>query len=240
MRALPASLDYADIKVRSSARLFGTDMSDPGLLQVTATVSIYDSPDDNDAPVAGIEGIGLDVITLGNGDTEIVILRAEGLVLDLHRIENAYDILDARSQELEAYGCLLDLGGNGGLHPELESMLESPFSQHLVIAERVRVAPAWRGAGGVGRYLAARLLPCVCAQPAVVATEPFPLDVPRDESGEADDAVTGPALRQVERTWKSIGFQPYKNGIWIMDPGLSKHERAVARLERSLGLQHPA
>jgi len=48
--------------------------------------------------------------------------------------------------------------------------VSAPFSQHVVIAERVRVAPAWRGAGSVGRYLAARMLPCVCAQPAVVAT----------------------------------------------------------------------
>jgi hypothetical protein len=211
-------------------------MSDPGLLQVSATVSIYDSPDDDDTAVTGIEGIGLDVIEMASGDTEIIILRAEGLILDLDRIENAYDTLDARSQELEAYGCLFDLGGSGGLHPDLEDMLEAPFSQLVVIAERVRVAPAWRGTGGIGRYLAARLLPYVCPQAAVVATEPFPLDVPRDMSGRADEVAVEPALRQVERTWKSIGFQPYKNGIWIMDPGAGEHERAVARLERSLAL----
>jgi hypothetical protein len=40
---------------------------------------------------------------LDDGGTEITIRRAEGLVLDLDRIENPYETLDAFSEELEAY-----------------------------------------------------------------------------------------------------------------------------------------
>lgn len=104
----------------------------------------------------------------------------------------------------------------------------------LAIIKRARVAPAWRGLGGVGRYLTARLIPWMFPDAAVVALKPFPLDVPRDEHGTADAAVLGPVLRKIERTWHSIGFEPHKNDIWIMDPNSSKHEDAVSKLERNL------
>jgi hypothetical protein len=156
-------------------------------------------------------------------------------VLDLERVENPYESLDANSQELEAYGCLFDLGG-GGLHPDLEHMLQAPFGEHVVIAERVRVAPAWRGLGGVGRYLAGRLFRQMCCDPVVVATQPFPLDVTRDDRGNTDDAAMKPAVKQVRRTWKSIGFQPYKGDIWILDPSAGRHEQAMTKLEQRLSL----
>jgi hypothetical protein len=57
-RPLPASLEYPELRVHSTAKLFGTDMDDPGLTRVTGTVNIIDIPDDEDQPLAGIEGIG--------------------------------------------------------------------------------------------------------------------------------------------------------------------------------------
>jgi hypothetical protein len=200
----------------------------------TGPVSIHDMSDDEE-PLAGIEGIGLRVTKDHQESTEITILQAEGLVLDLDRIEDPYDSLDADSQELEGYGCLFDLD-RGGLNSDLEEKLEVSSSSHVVIAERVRLAPAWRGLGGVGRYLVSRVLPWVSAHPAVVATQPFPLDVPRDAEGNVDDATFKPALKAIQRTWRSIGFEPYKGDIWIMDPNARKHERAVARLERKLNI----
>ena len=156
-------------------------------------------------------------------------------MLDLRQVQNPYESLDADSQELEAYGCLFDLG-HGGLHPDLENMLQIPLGEHVVIAERVRVAPAWRGLGGVGRYLASRLFRQMCCDPVLVATQPFPLDITRDDQGDTDETALKPALRQIQRTWKSIGFRPYKGDIWILDPSDSKHERAITRLEQRLGL----
>lgn len=115
-------------------------------------------------------------------------------------------------------------------------MLEAPFGDQVVIGERVRIAPAWRGRGGAGRYLAGRLFRQMCTDPLVVATQPFPLDITGDDEGNADEATLQPALRQIERTWKSTGFQPYKNDIWILDPSASEHQLAMTRLEQQLGL----
>jgi hypothetical protein len=233
-RPLPASLDYAELHVDGTAKLFGTDMDDPGLTQMRGTVSIFDFPKDEGGPSAATEGIGLSITQRVDG-AEITILQAEGIVLDLDRVEDPYDSLDAASAELEEFGCLLDSDG-GGLHPDLEHMLEAAFGRHILIVEHVRVAPAWRGFGGVGRYLAGRLLPLMCCDAAVVALKPFPVDVPRDERGNADEAALRKGLVQIRRAWKSIGFQLYRGDIWIMDPGANKHERAMARLERQLGL----
>jgi hypothetical protein len=84
------------------------------------------------------------------------------------------------------------------------------------------------GLGGVGRYLFGRMLPLICCDPVVVAVQPFPLDVARDEEGNADKESLKKGLVQIRRTWRSIGFQAYMNDIWVMDPNSSKHERALA------------
>jgi hypothetical protein len=71
----------------------------------------------------------------------------------------------------------------------------------------------------------------------VVAGKPFPLDVKRDDHGTVDDATFKPALKRIQRVWKSIGFEPYHDGSWILDPTASKHERAMIRLERKLNIR---
>ena len=236
-RTLPAGLDYADIQLRSHARLFGTDMDDPGLLRFTAAVVIHEYPDDEEESVAEVEGIGLSVTSNDDGSADITIFRAEGLILDRYQVECVVESLDADSAELLDYACLFDPDGSNELHPDLESQLQFPVGSHIAILERARVAPAWRGCGGVGRYLAGRVLSWVSPGATVVAAQPFPLDSKRDEHGTVDDATFKPALKAIQSVWKSIGFEPYHGDIWILDPSASKHERSMARLERKLKIR---
>jgi hypothetical protein len=237
-RTLPASLAYARINLQSEAKLFSHEPDDdPGVLKVRATVSIPDFaddalPEDESARAADIEGIALSIAPVNGGDKELTILHADGVLLDLYQIEDAFETLDASSAELLEFACLLD-SESREFHPDLEELLCMPTGS-LAIIERVRVAPAWRGLGGLGRYLTARLIPWMFPDAAVVALKPFPIDVPRDDHGTADKTALGPALKQVERTWHSIGFERYKNGIWIMDPNATAHENAVADLEEKL------
>jgi hypothetical protein len=232
-RSLPASLDYAEIRIHAAAKLFGSHEDDPGLVRISGTVIVPDLHDEDEEPISSIEGIGLEVVD--GATAEITILRAEAVVLDLGRIKYLFETLDADSEELLRYSCLFDFKGGEGLHPDLEETLEG-FGEHVVIAKRVRLAPAWRGFGGVGRYLFGRMLPLMCCDPVVVAAQPFPLDVDRDERGNAEKAALKRGLAQTRRIWKSIGFEPYKDDIWIMDPNLVKHDRALTRLERKLRL----
>lgn len=200
-------------------------------MRVSGTVSIPDLHDENEEPISSVAGIGLSVV--GDATEEITILRADAVVLDLGRIEYLFETLDADSAELLHYSCLF--GSEGGLHPDLEENLEG-FGEHVVIATRVRLASAWRGLGGVGRYLFGRMLPLICCDPVAVAAQPFPLDVDRDENGVVKKAALKRGLAQTRRVWKSIGFEPYKDDIWIMDPNSAKHDRVLNRLERKLKL----
>jgi hypothetical protein len=211
-------------------------MDDPGLLRFTATVAIHEYPEDEEDSVAAIDGISLSM-TSDNGVKDMTVFRADGLVLDLCRVENVVESLDADSAELVKYACLFDPDRDNELHPDLESRLELPVGPHVVILERARVASAWRGCGGVGRYLTGRVLSWVSQSAVVVAAQPFPLDVKRDGRGAVDDANFKPALKAIQRTWRSIGFEPYQDDIWILDPTASKHERAMVRLERKLDIR---
>ncbi|WP_410583766.1 hypothetical protein [Amycolatopsis sp. lyj-108] len=78
-----------------------------------------------------------------------MIFEANGLTIDLQHVDDVHDALDARSGR--------DQFGFVTLQNGLEDQIQS-LGSHVVIIDRVRLAPAWRGLGGVGRLLTARLL----------------------------------------------------------------------------------
>jgi hypothetical protein len=51
-----------------------------------------------------------------------------------------------------------------------------------------------------------------------------------------DPALLEPAVEQVRRVWSSIGFRPFTERIWIMDPHRVEHSKALVRIGRRLGL----
>ena len=166
----------------------------------------------------------------------MTILQANGLVIDLWRVQDIFDALDARSQD---YANFIPMFGERGpygeveLIEELEDSLELGGSQ-VVILDRVRLAPAWRGCGGIGRLLTIRLLHWLCDDPRAVFLKPFPIDL--DEDQQKDDAVFRKAMTTVRRTWKSIGFQPFSDDIWVLDPRTGSYERTVKKLSMQFGL----
>ncbi|OLZ57589.1 hypothetical protein BS330_14880 [Amycolatopsis keratiniphila subsp. nogabecina] len=99
---------------------------------------------------------------------------------------------------------------------------------------RVQLAPAWRGLGGVGRLLTARLLRWICTDPRLVAVLPFPIDL--DRGLLKDDSIFEPALEKVRRTWAALGFQPATDQLWIMDPADGAHESTITSSMHTLAL----
>ena len=55
-RSLPASLDYAEIRINTAAKLFGSNEDDPGLARICGTVSIPDLHDEDEEPITSIDG----------------------------------------------------------------------------------------------------------------------------------------------------------------------------------------
>lgn len=195
-------------------------MDDPGTMDWWGSASISDWPiDDDDREAVDPEeskqsGVALSTEDIGDGGLRMTILQAHGLVIDLWRIQSIYDALDARSQDYA--GFIPMFGGRGrygqlDLVDELEESL-NPGGSQVVILDRVQLAPAWRGCGGVGRLLTIRLLHWLCDDPRAVALKPFPIDL--DEDQKQDKAVFQEAMTTVRRTWKSIGFEPFSDDIW--------------------------
>jgi hypothetical protein len=122
-------------------------------------------------------------------------------------------------------------GSDGELVPELDERL-APLGNSLVIIDRAQLAPAWRGLGGVGKLLMGQLLPWICSDARAVALHPFPIDLGKEQG--KDNATFTTALDKVKRTWGSIGFAPFTEDVWIMDPARVDHDNAMKELRKKL------
>lgn len=148
--------------------------------------------------------------------------EAGGLLVDL---QNAGDVVgELRSHTgFAAFGALFagpDGSGCGRLAERLDGSVTAAGSQ-VVLIGHVVLAPAWRGRGGIGRLLVSRMLQWLCAEPGLIAVAPFV-------------ASPDPAPHHSRRTWASLGFRPYDNHVWILDPATSDHDDAVIDIEARL------
>jgi hypothetical protein len=62
-----------------------------------------------------------------------------------------------------------------------------------------------------------------------VTTHPYPIDIPDDERDDTAREAREKAV--VQRTWQSLGFEPFREDLWVMQPHLRAHEDAVKCLE---------
>ncbi|MEV6727651.1 hypothetical protein [Streptomyces sp. NPDC051364] len=229
---LLSCLDRLQLRFDSAAPLVATDAhDDPAVLEWScrAVLPLWD-PDDDEAAAENSRLLtpGVSLADKNEGDgRELTILAMSGITLDLWHIGRIYDSLDSRDADYEHFAPLFNKSGDLGLHPDLEECLVN--GAHVVIIDRARIAPAWRGLGGVGRLLISRLLRWVAGRAAIVATHPYPIDIPIDERD--DEAREAREKAPVQRCWQSLGFEPFREDVWVMQPHLRAHEDAVKRLE---------
>ncbi len=230
------SLNRLELRFDSAASLVASDAhDDPATLEwgCRAVLPLWE-PDDEEAVAdnARLLGPGVSLAQTFQGQRqELTILSMSGLTLDLWRIGHIYASLDSRDADYEHFAPLFDKSGDLGLHSDLEECLVS--GTHVVIIDRARIAPAWRGLGGVGRLLIGRMLRWVASQAALVATHPYPIDIPVDEWDDRTRETREKTV--VQRTWQSLGFESFREDLWVMRPHLSAHDDAVERLEAAFG-----
>ncbi|HEY5988569.1 MAG TPA: hypothetical protein VIV12_19635 [Streptosporangiaceae bacterium] len=237
--ALRGQLTDVRLEVGGEASLAGSDADDPGTMDWwgEATLSVWPEDDDSSTAWWDHSGTALSTAAMDGGGRKLTVLRACGLIVNLWAVENVYDALDARSQDYAGFLPMFGQRGSFGqveLAPELDDMLGLGGGR-VVILDRVRLAPAWRGLGGIGRLLIARLLRWVSDDARVVALKPFPIELDEQECG--DPAIFNKALARVRRTWRSLAFEPFTDDIWIMDPHMNAHGRAVRKIAKRLGLR---
>ncbi|MEU6129551.1 hypothetical protein ABZ805_10300 [Saccharopolyspora sp. NPDC047091] len=236
-RSLLAQLDYVELAVSGRTSVVGSDLTDPGVMDWSAAATIRDPSDEVGTELESdlrVDGIALSTTTTADHGQVLTLFEADGIIIDLTRADDVFDALDARSADDAHFLPLFDgETGFSEIAEELDATLEIGASRVLIV-HRVRIAPAWRGLGGVGRLLIGRTLAWMCTGSELVAVNPFPIDLGPHVS--RDGELFADSLRQVQRTWASIGFNPFKDDIWIMDPALGAHERAIAEISRELGL----
>ncbi|NEA77144.1 hypothetical protein [Streptomyces sp. SID13588] len=232
---LLSHLDRLRLRFGSEASLVATGaQDDPATLEwsCSAVLRLWE-PEDAEmaAENAALLTPGVSLSQMERSEcTELTIFTMSGLTLDLWRIGHIYDSLDSRSADYEHFARLFDESGDLGLHPDFEECLIS--GTHVTIIDRARIAPAWRRQGGVGRLLIAHLLRLVAGRTAVVATHPYPIDIPEEERD--DEARKVREMAAVQRTWRSLGFEPFREDLYVMQPHLRAHEDATKRLEQAL------
>jgi GNAT superfamily N-acetyltransferase len=150
----------------------------------------------------------------GLRDKRIPIGSCEIVFVDLTRVAmaraNALRLLESHPGGVlkVAEEVLTDSGDN--FVPELQEHCDMTLCSQLLILDRVRVVPQWRG-HGLGPIIAAHVIDVLASQHTLTACYPAPVE---------GDAVSGPgrarAMDALGRTWAKVGFEPFRNDIWVL------------------------
>ena len=163
------------------------------------------------------------------GVVDLVVATCTGLTIGLDHAAEAAEVLDS-FVDYSHFQPLLAPERPGGLAEDVERW--AGRGERLVLLDRVELAPAWRGMGGVGRLVVARLLRWIATDTRLVALQPFPTQF----SGAGDAPGFEEARTKVQQVWGSIGFAPCRHHIWCIDPASATLVDALARLEDGLGV----
>ncbi|MFF4012763.1 hypothetical protein [Streptomyces sp. NPDC001717] len=103
-----------------------------------------------------------------------------------------------------------------GLHwsPAFEERIDVPAGD-LLIMDRVRIEPQWRGFG-IGALAAAEAIRRLASGCCAVACEP----APTDGDYENDEPGYQAARAKIAKVWESVGFAKFSDGIYLLDPAL--------------------
>ncbi|MET7991945.1 hypothetical protein ABZU76_13625 [Amycolatopsis sp. NPDC005232] len=211
-------LGRARMTVGTTTSLTGDTLSSSGVAVWSGEASVTIASADR----ADADAAFLSEFRAADGSVTGTFFEAGGLLVDL---QNADDVVGELGSHrgFTAFGVLFgepDGSGYGRLSETLDGSITASGS-HVVLIGHVVLAPAWRGSGGVGRLLTSRLLQWLCAEPCLIAVAP-------------SVNIRGRVPCRARRIWASLGFHPYDNDIWILDPATSDHDDAVFDLETRL------
>lgn len=147
-------------------------------------------------------------------------------VADRYRGANLVISFDNLSADLYRIARTLYDPETGDVRDDLADLLALPGK--TIIVDKVTIDRRLRG-HGLGVYLTGLALDYLSHGAGVIALFPGPLE--RDDHTDYEQACAN-----LGRAWSRIGFEPYSDGTWILDPGLTTLDNALRR-ERER-LQH--
>ncbi|WP_159054303.1 hypothetical protein [Streptomyces sp. AS58] len=167
-----------------------------------------DEDEDSRAPAAGTE-VG-----------HLILWRLRDYAGD-----NRWEAADAESGDLEVIAStVLGRSGHDGYSAAFEEAVTHPVGD-LLLLDRVSLNKAWRGFG-LGPVLAAEAIRRLFAGCCAVAVYPAMGEYPEDRE-QVTEAYRRQAKKKIAALWQSIGFRPFRRGVWLLDTALREPEELL-------------
>lgn len=153
------------------------------------------------------------------------------LVVDLLTCPDPWGALDSSNDSIAHIGDTVFDANTGQLSERLDGVLGRAGHRVLVL-DRVELEPAWQG-HNVAALLAAEALDHLRTGCRVALCLPGPLDRTGVSAEEYDEAV-----RRMQGVWKQVGFRPFDDGVWLLEPSGGTLDERLASLREQLGVGH--
>lgn len=199
--------------------------ADPHRIELSYTHR-HDLFDDADDPE--IWHVRADTYTDDNDEPDCHVADLELVLIDPYRTSDAFVVLDSHDADLGLIAATVLDPTTGGLNPGLEAGLE-PHGSRLVVLHDVQLHPEWRGFG-IGVLLAGLAIKRLSGGCQAALCYPAPLDWPED----ADPAQWQAAVAALSHLWSQLGFEHFRNGVYVLDLALVTLDEAVQRLQQRL------
>ncbi|AWZ09217.1 hypothetical protein DRB96_37620 [Streptomyces sp. ICC1] len=164
------------------------------------------------------------------GDGEVPAAGSEIGHLILWRLrdytgDNRWEAADAESGDLEVIvSAVLGRSGRAGYSAAFEKAVQHPVGD-LLILDRVSLDKAWRGFG-LGPALAVEAIRRLSGGCCAVAVYPAMGEYPEDRA-QVTEAYRLEVKKKIAALWESIGFQPFRQGVWLLDTALRLPEELM-------------
>jgi GNAT superfamily N-acetyltransferase len=205
----PAATDLSGIElVLSTGRVLGERPAGIAHWTVTAV-----APGSTDAPEVGAGLVG-------------EIGRLQLLAIDLVRCADPWGALDASNADVAHIGDTVFDMNTGQLADRFDQRL-SRRGTWVLLLDYVELAPEWQ-ARNVAALLVAESLDQLCRACRVVLGLPGPLE----RRPGLSDEQHAEAVRRMQAMWSRVGFVPFEENVWFLDPNVGTLEQNLRTLRR--------
>jgi hypothetical protein len=166
-----------------------------------------------------------------SGQPEIHVGDFSIVIVNLNETSDPFSLLDGASPDLSHIAAAVFRPGSSDREPG--EQLEV-FGGRLLILDTVRLTPQWRGFG-LGVSLAGAAIKKLSADARLAVCYPGPLDDNPDPAAEEtpEQAARRRAVAALARTWATLGFEHFRDGVHLLDFGRVTFEDKLRELNHS-------
>lgn len=172
-----------------------------------------------------------------DGDLSHNVGYVTAYTVEYENMTDPFAILDDETADLGHIGGVLFDEDTGELVSDLEDQIDG-LGDGVLIIDSVQLDPAWRGRG-LGPLLVGMVIEYLGAGRRFVALQAAPTER-RNAAGEVVDKISdgerGAAKEKLGALWSQLGFEFFKDDIWILDLALRTFGDRMEAIRHGFGL----